>query len=201
MGIYIFIFMFFEVILNSFIIHLSTANHILQHIQHECTLRVIACASAHAAGNRIMVFIVGIYGCILKSSSFPIEIIFSKNLLIEKSAVIGSKVLVHPHAGTGAAGNHIAKPLVGQFMRIYTYVIPVEKAAVINHVKIAVNGCRSIFHSAIHKILHGNLRVAFPTVFHADLFFIKINHFGTVLIGCGYPVFPIGRIIKMQGNT
>ena len=72
--------------------------------------------------------------------------------------------------------DQIAKPLVGQFMRIDVHVILVHKSRGIYYILIGKYGAGSVFHPCVEKILNGHLLVVLPRIRNADFSFQKVKN-------------------------
>ncbi len=79
-------------------------------------------------------------------------------------------------------GNQVAKPLVGQLVGVYVYVVSVIKARGIHHKGLGKNCEGRIFHSRIQKIADGDLFVVLPRIRHADFSFQKVKNLFTVTV-------------------
>ena len=81
-----------------------------------------------------------------------------------------------------------------QFMGVYIHIIDVIKTYGIHKIKISKQSGGSVFHGAIHKILHRNLSITLPRIRYINFPFQIIKHFFTQMISRRNPFFPIGII-------
>src|SRR5690606_2413057 len=82
----------------------------------------------------------------------------------------------------GFSGYIISKPLMGELMSIYIYIIQVIITNGVNHKRFRKNCSSCIFHSGIQKIAHRDLFIILPWIIDTYFCFKKFKNLFGILV-------------------
>ena len=125
----------------------------------------------------------------------------TKELLFRQIGIIGGKALMKPVVVAILLGDQVSKPLVGHFMGVDVYIIPVDESRGIYDKGIGKNRCARIFHSGIQKIVHRYLFVILPGIGYTDFGFEKVKNLFGIAIGWFHAQAVLWIEIVFDGNT